>query len=59
MKLPKGLIFTFREKDNKEVILDEQDLVCCKDCIYRNTDDCAWRKDETPDDDDFCSAGED
>lgn len=40
-------------------------LVRCKDCIYwqDNNDGyphigCKWREDETPDPDDFCSAGE-
>ena len=58
MKLPKGMIFTFREKESfkgVEVIMDEQELITCKDCIYRETSDCKWRQDESPDDDDYCS----
>ena len=41
------------------------ELVRCKECIYwqDNNDGyphigCKWREDETPDPDDFCSAGE-
>lgn len=41
------------------------DLVRCRDCVYwqDNNDGyphvgCKWREDETPDPDDFCSAGE-
>lgn len=40
-------------------------IVRCKDCVYwqDNNDGyphigCKWREDETPDPDDFCSAGE-
>lgn len=43
----------------------EQELIRCKDCAYwqDNNDgyphsDCKWKEDETPDPDDFCSAGE-
>ncbi len=39
--------------------------VRCKDCVYWQDNnegyphkDCKWREDETPDPDDFCSAGE-
>ena len=41
------------------------ELVRCRECIYwqDNNDgyphkDCKWREDETPDPEDFCSAGE-
>lgn len=41
------------------------EITRCKDCIYwqDNNDGyphigCKWREDETPDPDDFCSAGE-
>ena len=44
---------------------DVQEVIRCKDCIYwqDNNDgyphpDCKWNTDETPDADDFCSAGE-
>lgn len=40
-------------------------VVRCKDCIYWQDNNsgyphigCKWREDETPDPDDFCSAGE-
>ena len=40
-------------------------FVQCKDCIYWQdnnggypNENCKWREDETPDPDDFCSAGE-
>ncbi len=42
-----------------------QTIVRCKDCVYWQDnnngyphEDCKWRQDETPDPDDFCSAGE-
>lgn len=48
-----------------EIQMDVLPLVLCKDCIYwqDNNDGyphigCKWREDETPDPDDFCSAGE-
>lgn len=48
-----------------EIKMDVLPLVLCKDCIYwqDNNDGyphigCKWREDETPDPDDFCSAGE-
>ena len=41
------------------------EVVRCKDCIYWQDNNggyphigCKWREDETPDPDDFCSAGE-
>lgn len=49
----------------KEPFKDVVSVVRCRDCIYwqDNNDgyphiDCKWREDETPDPDDFCSAGE-
>jgi len=40
-------------------------VVRCKDCVYWQDNNggyphvgCKWREDETPDSDDFCSAGE-
>lgn len=47
-------------------LLKEQEAVVrCTDCVYwqDNNDGyphigCKWREDETPDPDDFCSAGE-
>ena len=42
-----------------------RELVRCRECIYwqDNNDgyphkNCKWREDETPDPEDFCSAGE-
>lgn len=59
MKIPNGWILKLRaNKKGTEVFADEQELVYCKDCMYFATDNCKWRKDETPDDDDFCSIGE-
>ena len=58
MKLPRGMIFTFRAKENfkgTEIVMEEQELITCKDCIYRDSEDCKWREDESPDDDDYCS----
>ena len=44
---------------------DVAEVVRCKDCKYYQDnnggyqqDMCRWRQDETPDEDDFCSAGE-
>lgn len=44
---------------------DVTEVVRCKDCKYYQdnnggclNDMCRWRRDETPDEDDFCSAGE-
>lgn len=41
------------------------EVVRCKDCVYWQDNnegyphkDCKWREDETPDPDDYCSAGE-
>lgn len=49
----------------KETFKNLTVVVRCKDCIYwqDNNDGyphigCKWREDETPDPDDFCSAGE-
>ena len=43
----------------------QPEIVRCKDCVYwqDNNDGyphivCKWREDETPDPDDYCSAGE-
>lgn len=53
------------DKKATEIVLDMHQLVLCKDCVYwqDNNDGyphvgCKWREDETPDPDDFCSAGE-
>ena len=42
-----------------------QELIRCKDCLYWQDnnggyphEDCKWKGDETPDDDDFCSGAE-
>ena len=59
MKIPSGWIARLRSnRKGTEIILDMEDLVLCKDCRYRETEDCKWRNDESPDDDDFCSIGE-
>ena len=49
-----------KEKETKMV-----EVVRCKDCKYWQDNnggyphrDCKWNQDETPDPDDFCSAGE-
>ena len=43
----------------------QEAVVRCKDCVYWQDNnegyphkDCKWRDDETPDPDDYCSAGE-
>lgn len=59
MEIPSGWIFRLHSnRKGTEIIVDQIDLILCKDCIYRDTDECKWREDESPDDDDFCSIGE-
>lgn len=48
-----------------EISYEMHELIRCKDCVYwqDNNDGyphkyCKWNHDETPDPDDFCSAGE-
>ena len=43
----------------------EKDIIRCKDCKYWDGNNsgyynigCKWREDESPDPDDYCSAGE-
>ena len=56
MKIPAGVILHFKSvKKGTEMVVDEEELVTCKDCYYKDTEYCKWRKDETPDDDDYCS----
>ena len=52
-------------KDGSYKIERYRELIRCKDCDYwqDNNDGyphigCKWREDESPDPDDFCSAGE-
>ena len=59
MKLPSGWIFILRMKNLTTIEVEERELVLCRDCIYRETEDCKWRQDESPDNTDFCSIGED
>ena len=48
------------------IMLEGQpEIVLCRDCVYWQDNnngyphhDCKWREDETPDPEDFCSAGE-
>lgn len=61
-----------KEHDKQQFFVDENGkitplpvVVRCKDCVYwqDNNDgyphqDCKWNHNETPDPDDFCSAGE-
>lgn len=54
-----------REQYQKGYKDRDDQIVRCKDCVYwqDNNDgyphkDCKWREDETPDPDDYCSAGE-
>ena len=63
----RGFILPTYTDDEAETCLrcNMQELVRCKDCVYwqDNNDGyphigCKWREDETPDPDDFCSAGE-
>ena len=51
--------------DDAIALLNKQEIVRCKDCVYWQDNnegyphkDCKWREDETPDPDDYCSAGE-
>lgn len=55
----------FPDTMEKHGICEKQEIVLCEDCKYwqDNNDGyphigCKWREDETPDPDDFCSAGE-
>lgn len=65
--MEKEYIVELREKEADELMEEHWvgELVLCKDCVYwqDNNDgyphkDCKWREDETPDPDDYCSAGE-
>ena len=54
-----------RAWDGSPKTFEIQELVRCKNCIYWQDNNsgyphigCKWREDETPDPDDFCSAGE-
>ena len=60
-----GKLFVEVVADMAARIAEFPEIVKCKDCIYwqDNNDGyphigCKWRQDETPDPDDFCSAGE-
>ena len=33
------------------------EIVLCKDCRYYDTEECRWREDEQPFEEDFCSFG--
>jgi hypothetical protein len=51
--------------DGDHMVISWKEIVRCKDCVFwqDNNDgyphhDCKWREDETPDPDDYCSAGE-
>lgn len=57
MRIQDGWVFRIRPQ-KVSVEISSKELVLCKHCIYRDTDDCKWRDDESPDDDDFCSIGE-
>lgn len=57
----KGHIILLSKKSDE---WDAPPVVRCKDCIYWQdnnggypVDDCKWRKDETPDPEDYCSEG--
>jgi len=48
-----------------KLLKEQEEVVRCKDCKYWQDNnggyphrDCKWNQDETPDPDDFCSAGE-
>lgn len=58
MKMPDAWVYIPRIKNRTTIEIEQKELVICKNCIYRETDLCKWRQDETPDDDDFCSIGE-
>lgn len=49
----------------KQHLVNWAHVIRCKDCIYWQdnnsgypVDDCKWRRDETPDPDDYCSCGD-
>lgn len=63
----KEIIIAYDENTEASPVMGDWigELVRCKDCVYwqDNNDGyphigCKWREDETPDPDDFCSAGE-
>lgn len=63
--LIKGMTEEELAKEKEEALRDIVEVVRCKDCKYwqDNNDGypydlCAWREDETPDADDYCSYGE-
>ena len=58
MHIPNGWIFTLKTKDRMTIEVEQQELVVCRDCIYYDTEHCKWRKDESPDPDDYCSVGQ-
>ena len=45
--------YAISKVDPKELI----DVVFCEDCKYYETDECRWREDEQPFEEDFCSYG--
>ena len=52
-------------KPHGQSVMPGQELIRCKDCLYWQDnnggyphEDCKWKGDETPDDDDFCSGAE-
>lgn len=64
MKIVSGYVFLLHPQKTK-IDVEQRELVMCKDCRYWQDNNggyphsvCKWRADETPDPDDFCSAGE-
>ena len=50
--------------DEHGITIELPDIIRCKNCVYWQDNnngyphpDCKWREDETPDPDDYCSAG--
>ncbi len=71
VRLLKGKAYVFYgEKQIKALgmaieALDQEPIIHCKDCKYWQDNnngypvtDCRWKKDETPDADDYCSYAE-
>lgn len=41
-----------------EKLIDEEKIIRCENCKWYETEECRWREDESPDEDDFCSYAE-
>lgn len=57
MKMPDGWVFIAKIKGRTTIEMTQEELIMCKNCIFQGTDECKWRSDEIPKDDDWCSGG--